>query len=185
MLASEFLPPVDDSSVARSFQIAVPSGLSGLTSLYVRGRAFGSDASPLVGPFVVTIHGSSVGGGSGGGGSGGGGGGTVGPTVKSVVIASAKGKPKTINITFIGTVDASVITDLSLFTLISAGRDRRFGTKDDKVLKLSKASYTASTHILKLQPKQPLSIVYPLELVVTGLLSTGTSTYFLGPKAKH
>ena len=31
---------------------------------------------------------------------------------------------------------------------------------------------------------RPLSIIYPLELTLTGLLATGSSTYFLGPKAK-
>jgi hypothetical protein len=105
--------------------------------------------------------------------------------VNAVTIASPKRGPKVIQIVFSGTIDPAAIETLSHYALTSAGHDRRFGDKDDKALKLSKATYNAATHVLTLQTKRVLSTVYPLKFTISSLLSNGLYTAFLGPKAKR
>jgi hypothetical protein len=105
-----------------------------------------------------------------------------------VTIASLKRGRKVIQIVFsgkVGPVTVNALFYLSHYSLTSAGHDRRFGTKDDKALKLSKVTYSAATQVVTLQTKQALSTAYPLEFTISGLLSTGLYTAFLGPKAKR
>ena len=165
-----------------SFQIQLPKGLTGQIQLYLRARDSFGYTSPLTATSSITIEPNA---GGGGGGGGGGGTGATGPVVNAVTIASPKRGPKVIHIVFSGTIDPAAIEALSHYALTSAGRDRRFGNKDDKTLKLSKATYNASTHVLTLQTKQALSTAYPLKFTISSLLSTGLYTAFLGPKAKR
>jgi hypothetical protein len=102
-----------------------------------------------------------------------------------VKIASTRRKSKVIGIVFSGTFDPSAIVGLSHYSLLSAGRDRRFRTRDDRALPLSNATYDASTHVLTLQPRQALSTAYPLKLTIAGFVSGTTYTALLGPRAKN
>ncbi len=159
-----------------SFQIQLPKGLTGRIQLYLRARDSYGYTSPVTATSTITIETNS---------GGGGGGGETGPVVKAVTIASPRRRPKVIQVVFSGTIDPAAIEALSHYALISAGRDRRFGDKDDKALKLSKSTYNAATHVLTLQTKQALSTAHPLKLTISSLFSTGLYTAFIGPKAKR
>jgi len=168
-----------------SFQIQLPPGLAGRIQLYLQASDTYGYTSPLTATSTITIETNS---GGGGGGGGGGGTGATGPVVNSVTIASPKRGPKVIQIVFsgkVGPVTIEALFDLSHFSLTSAGHDRRFGTKDDKTLKLSKLTYNAATQVVTLHTKQALSTAYPLKFTISGLLSTGLYTALLGPKAKR
>ncbi len=165
-----------------SFQIQLPKGLTGRIQLYLRARDSYGYTSPVTATSTITIATNS---GGGGGGGGGGGTGATGPVVNAVTIASQRRGPKVIQIVFSGTVDPAAIEALSHYALTSAGRDRRFGDKDDKALILSRATYNAATHVLTLQTKQALSTAYPLKFTISRLVATGLYTAFLGPKAKR
>jgi hypothetical protein len=167
-----------------SFQIQLPKGLTGRIQLYLRARDSYGYTSPLTATSTITIDPNF---GGGGGGGGGGGTGVTGPVVKAVTIVSPKRGPKVIQIVFsgrVGPVTVNALFYLSHYSLISAGHDRRFGTKDDKALKLSKVTYSAATQVVTLHTKQTLSTAYPLKFTISSLLSTGLYTAFLGTKAK-
>jgi hypothetical protein len=174
-----------------SYSIKLPASISGTVELFTRARSAAGVTSPLSSPINLTISSStsSVGGSSGGSGSGSGGrSATSDPIVQSVTIASVqlqkhKPKVKVFEIRFIGVIDPSTIGDSAHFTIRTAGRDRRFGTKDDRTLSF-KTSYNASQAVVTIQTTQKLSLTYPLELTINGLLATGVDTVFFGPKSK-
>jgi RHS repeat-associated protein len=60
------------------------------------------------------------------------------------------------------------ILSLRWYRLISAGKDGRFGTKDDKVLALGTVVYDQAKRQAKLTPKGRVALNQPLELIVRG-----------------
>lgn len=158
-----------------SFQIQLPPGLAGRIQLYVQASDAYGYTSPLTATTSITIETNP---------GGGGGTETTGLAVKAVTIASPKRGFKVIQILYTGTIDPAEIVDLSHYRLTSAGHDRRFGTRDDKVLTFSRATYITASHVLTLQTKKRLSLAYPLEVAILGLLSGGAHTAFVGPKAR-
>jgi Beta-propeller repeat len=170
-----------------TYSVKLPASLRGTVELFTRARSASGVTSPLSSPISLTISTNTS---SGGGSSTGSGGGsaTSDPIVHSVTIASVqlqkhKPKVKVFRVLFTGTIDPSTIGTSAYYTIRSAGRDRRFGTKDDRTLSF-KTSFSASQRIVTIQTAQKLSLAYPLELTINGLLSTGPDIVFFGPKAK-
>jgi hypothetical protein len=162
-----------------SFRIPLPAGLSGDIELQFRARDRAGVSSALSTPFFVTLEAATIGSGGGGEPTG-----TGSPTITSVAIVALKHKPKVIQIVLSGDIATSLLTNKKNYTLRSAGRDRRFGTKDDKVLTFVKPKYTAATRTLTLTTTTALATNLPLELTIRGLLGTVPDTVFLGPAAR-
>jgi uncharacterized repeat protein (TIGR01451 family) len=73
-------------------------------------------------------------------------------------------------------LNASTAQDLNNYRLVAAGRDRRFGTPDDVVIRLASAAYDASSKTVTLAPGRPINPRMPLLLGVNGLTPTGVSS---------
>jgi hypothetical protein len=68
-----------------------------------------------------------------------------------------------------GELDATTARNLANFRLASAGRDKKFGTKDDKLIKLRSANFDATISQITLIPRGRLNVSQPLQLTITGL----------------
>ncbi len=75
-----------------------------------------------------------------------------GPQVTSVVRYGYHAQPTSFAVTFDSDMDPATAGDLSNYVLRSAGRDGRFGTRDDKLIGLRAVSYDAATHTATLSP---------------------------------
>ncbi|MDR3635050.1 MAG: choice-of-anchor E domain-containing protein [Isosphaeraceae bacterium] len=63
-------------------------------------------------------------------------------------------------------VSAADAQTVSNYKIIAAGRDRRFGTRDDVVIPINSAAYNATTNAVTLVPATNLNIHQPYELVI-------------------
>ncbi len=54
------------------------------------------------------------------------------------------------------------------YRLVSAGRDRRFGTRDDRTLALRSAAYDPASMTVTLTPKGRTALSQPMQVVVRG-----------------
>lgn len=91
--------------------------------------------------------------------------------ITSVKPVLSRGTMTTINIVFSSDLDANSIKNLASYTLVAAGRDKKFGTKDDTKYKMSKVSYNASTKTLTLTHAK-ITLTGDLQLTVSGSGST-------------
>src|SRR5207237_6851563 len=85
----------------------------------------------------------------------------------SVSLQTVKIKsPKTtvLVIQFGAGLDASAASNVGAYRLVTAGRDKKFGTKDDKVIRLASASYNDATHAVRLTPRTALPKAQTLQL---------------------
>ena len=92
------------------------------------------------------------------------------------VLPKHRQTPARIVVTLSADVDAAAASNLANYRLAAAGRDKRFGTKDDKVTKLKKALYDAALDTITLSTRGKLSRVPAkmLTIYATNLLdSTG------------
>jgi hypothetical protein len=60
------------------------------------------------------------------------------------------------------------VLSLNSYRLVSAGKDRRFGTKDDKRLAIGKVVYNQVKRVATLTPKLSVALNQPLQLIVSG-----------------
>jgi hypothetical protein len=82
------------------------------------------------------------------------------PIVTSSKISGAR-------ITFSQAMNVLRAQDMNNYTLASAaGKDKRFGTRDDKKITLRSANYDPLTHQVVLTPKKPLAATKPFALIV-------------------
>ncbi len=94
------------------------------------------------------------------------------PPVELTSAATVPGKKKSIaaiTLTFNGPIDASIASDLSHYRLGTAGRDRKFNTKDDRLVTFASATYDPATNTVRLVPKKRLVATSGLQFRVTGL----------------
>ena len=70
-------------------------------------------------------------------------------------------------------LDVASAVNLSNFRLVTAGRDKKFGTKDDKVIALRSATYNPITHKVTLVPRKKLAIATKYRLTVNGTTASG------------
>lgn len=69
------------------------------------------------------------------------------------------GQVTSINLTFSDTLNATTVSRLSNFQIISsAGRDKRFGTKDDVLLKVASVKYNVATRTITIVPSGRLIV---------------------------
>ena len=74
-------------------------------------------------------------------------------------------------VTFSDTLDQAAARNLAAYWLVLPGRDRRFGTRDDRRIRIRAASYNAAAHTVTLTPKVLVSRRMILQLVVSGASS--------------
>ena len=106
------------------------------------------------------------------------------PIVTKLVRFGYHAQPTTLVASFSQTLDASAASNVGNYVLTSAGADGRFGTRDDKNIKLASAIYNAGANTVTLglvQKNIPLRQLY--RLAITGTPTSGlqnTGGVFLG-----
>jgi Bacterial Ig-like domain len=99
---------------------------------------------------------------------------TVGPTISSVLASwspNVKGTP--VVLTFSEALGPASAVNLSNYRLVTAGRDKKFGTKDDKVIALRSATYNPTTRKVTLVPRKKLAVSVKYRLTANGTSASG------------
>ena len=189
------------------YVLTAPAIASGVKTYAVRIRDAGQYYPSA--PFAVNVFapagggggtpgggGGSTGTGSGGGtstGSGtGGGSGTAsssGPSVQAVRLATLRIRKrgpmkKVFQVDFTGQFSAAVVQSLGNYRLVSAGRDRRFGTRDDRNVPFGPLAYNAASRSVTLTPRMPLPARMPMRLTIAGLAGGQSYATDFGPRAR-
>jgi hypothetical protein len=78
---------------------------------------------------------------------------------------------KVLVVTFSGALNANDAQNTLAYNLVAAGKDKRFGTKDDKPVKIASAAYNSGANTVTLKPKgtvpnQTLQLTIPSGLVL-------------------
>ena len=95
--------------------------------------------------------------------------GTVPPvTIASVQKAARKGSIRRILVNFSDAVDPASAQDASAYWIVLPGRDRRFGNRDDRRVRIRAASYNSTADTVTLTPKGLLSSRMAMQVVVSG-----------------
>ena len=97
----------------------------------------------------------------------------TGPTVVGLLASSTKAKSTPLVLTFSEDLDPPALRPLANYRLVTAGRDKKFGTKDDKVVALRSATYNPTTHTVTLVPRKKLAVATKYRLTVNGTSATG------------
>lgn len=100
-------------------------------------------------------------------------------TVRSVRIKKIK-KQRVVEVDFDNVTQAASIQNLANYNFRSAGKDRRFNTRDDANLRLRRLAYDASTGIVTLITRRKLVGNLPMRLIINGLPGGVPSVNFLG-----
>jgi uncharacterized delta-60 repeat protein len=82
-------------------------------------------------------------------------------------VRNATGGVTGLVLTFSGPLDAASASKVTPFTLRRAGADKKFGTADDIILKLSTAAYDPVRKTITLKLAAPLAVKDTLQLVIT------------------
>jgi uncharacterized repeat protein (TIGR01451 family) len=99
---------------------------------------------------------------------------SVGPTISSVLASSSpKDKCTPVVLTFSEDLGPVCATNLANYRLVTAGRDKKFGTKDDKVVALRSATYNPTTRTVTLVPRKKLAVAVKYSLTVDGTTAHG------------
>ena len=98
---------------------------------------------------------------------------SVGPMIPNLLLPNPKAKTTPLVLAFSEDLNPARAVNLSNFRLVTAGRDKKFGTKDDKVIALRSATYNPTTHKLTLLPRKKLAIATKYRLTVNGTSATG------------
>ncbi len=128
--------------------------------------------------FVLTILDNDNGGGGGVG--GGGGGGEPEPVVapRNGSLRLQRGAISALFIDFDGPLNAASARTLANYQWVSAGRDGRLGTRDDKVIRLRSATYDARTRRVTLTPRSRPTLGNNLfRLVVRNLVDANRALF--------
>jgi hypothetical protein len=76
-------------------------------------------------------------------------------------------------LTFIEDLEPGRAAMLANYRLVTAGRDKKFGTKDDKIIVLRSATYSVATHKVALLPRKKLAAAVKYRLTVNGTSASG------------
>jgi hypothetical protein len=96
-----------------------------------------------------------------------------GPTVLASPIVKKRGALREITFQFNQPMDLVGVTDLHNYALFDAGRDRVFGNRTDRRLRLKDATYDAATDSVTLTLKKPESLKKSLCLILNSQPATG------------
>ncbi len=97
----------------------------------------------------------------------------TGPTISNVLLPNPKAKTTPLLLTFSQDLDLASAVNLANYILVTAGPDKRFGTKDDKKIALRSATYNPITHTVTLLPRKKLSVGVKYRLTVNGTSASG------------
>jgi hypothetical protein len=97
----------------------------------------------------------------------------TGPRVLASPIVKKAGTLREIKIQFSQPMDLHAVTELDNYALFYAGRDRVFGNRGDRRLKLKRATYDAATDYVTLTLKEPARLSNSLCLILNSQPSTG------------
>ena len=130
----------------------------------------GSDDQVSLANFVLkTSSGGGGGGGNGSGGGGGGGGDVAGPRVLSFrPLVAGKKKPATYVLTFDEVLNSALAGRTSEYVFVDAGKDRKYGTRDDRKISIKKAVYNAAARTVTLTPGKALAAKTKYRFTVMG-----------------
>lgn len=95
------------------------------------------------------------------------------PVVVSVQRLGVNLQPTTLVITFSQPMNAARARNLAEYRLVSAGPDGRFGTSDDRVIRIGSARYNAATLQVKVWPIRRLPIDGTFQLTIRGTPPSG------------
>jgi hypothetical protein len=98
-----------------------------------------------------------------------------GPKVVNIQASVSRGHVKALVLTFNEALDLTRATNLANYRLVSPGRDRRFGTRDDQTIALRTPVYDPVAHTVTLTPRRKLSTSGQLELTVIGTSPGGVT----------
>jgi hypothetical protein len=104
------------------------------------------------------------------------------PTVLIVQRHGVHLKPTTIQVFFNKPMDATSAQDLADYRLVAPRPDHRFGTRDDRVIRIRAAQYDATLDMVTLRPSRRLPLHRTFQLTISGAPPTGlkdTSGLFL------
>jgi hypothetical protein len=90
------------------------------------------------------------------------------PRVSSFRTTKKNGTLDTIRIGFSETMAPAGVLSLGSYSLISAGRDKKFGTRDDRILVLGSVQYDQVKRFATIRPRKRIALNQPLQLVVRG-----------------
>ncbi len=119
-----------------------------------------SISAVTVGANVVSASSTPIGGG--------------GPAVTNLTRTGIHNQPTQFIITFDTPLTASTANDLANYKLVSAGRDKKFGTKDDVTIPISTVTYSSFNDTVTLTTKL-IPINEELELTVRGTAPNGVT----------
>ena len=88
------------------------------------------------------------------------------PRGKVSVLKVGPKREQVITLSFDGVLNSSTVKKLSNYRLYSAGRDRKFGTKDDVVTALKSATFDSKKKLLTIRTKTALNLSQPLQLKI-------------------
>ena len=106
----------------------------------------------------------------------------VGPTVLSVQRHGVHYQLTTLIVTFNRPMDAASAEDLANYRLVSAGPDHRFGTRDDRAVRIRTIQYDAAARTVTIRPAHRLPLRRRFQLTILGTPPTGlkdTAGFFL------
>ncbi len=96
----------------------------------------------------------------------------VGPKIVGIGPSSVKTRASAVCLTFNESIDPASATNLRNYQIVTAGRDRKYGTKDDKSYAIASAQYLAATHSVVLVTRKKLSLALKYQLSVAGVSDT-------------
>jgi hypothetical protein len=99
----------------------------------------------------------------------------TGPTISKVLLPNPKAKTTPLVLTFNEDLDPARAASLANYRLVTAGRDKKFGTRDDKVVALRSASYNPTARTVTLLPRKKLSASIQYRLMVNGTSAGGVT----------
>lgn len=93
------------------------------------------------------------------------------PQITAVKTTVARGSMTAINITFSQDLDPNSIKNLASYTLVAAGRDKKFGTRDDTKYRITKVAYNVTTRTLTIT-NASIRLTVDLQLTISATGST-------------
>ena len=99
------------------------------------------------------------------------------PQITAVKTTVARGSMTAVNLTFSQDLDPKSVTNLASYTLAAAGRDKKFGTRDDTKYRITKVAYNSATRTLTITHTS-IRLTADLQLTISGLGSTALKDLF-------
>lgn len=93
---------------------------------------------------------------------------TTAPAVRAVQRLGFHARPTRLTVAFSEPIDPAGAENAANYRLVGPGRDGRFGTRDDRVIRIRRAQYDGATRTVTLRPARRLPIRKVFQLIVRG-----------------